>query len=164
MSHVWTWTPANARVAGRAAIETVVTLHATAGYVRAPATSVHLVTASGARFAVADPAHSTCTDLLALGETRRCTFLFELPVTEKPERLELRVPPEPEIAVAVSNPPPTSGPCVADAPCTDCAFPASGMECQNEARKRGLEPACSFDEAAAPGRKITLYCPPGYRR
>lgn len=163
-SHVWTWSPKNARVAGGTAIETFVTLTATAGYLRAPSTSVRLVTANGALIPVADAAHSTCTDLLALGETRRCTFLFEIPVAEKPERLEIHVAPEPAIVVAIANPPPTSGPCVADAPCTACSFPVSGIECQNEARARGLEPTCSVYEDAGLGRKITLYCPPGYRR
>jgi hypothetical protein len=164
VSHVWTWSPKNARVAGGIAIETFVTLTATAGYLRAPSTSVRLVTANGAHIPVADAGHSTCTDPLALGETRRCTFRFEISVTEKPERLEIHVAPEPAIAIAIANPPPTSGPCVADAPCTPCSFPASGMECQNEARARGLEPTCSVNEDTGLGRTITLYCPPGYRR
>lgn len=165
-SHVWSWSPKHAAVAGHIdiAIETFVTLTAAAGYLRAPSTSVHLVTASGARIPVADAGHSTCADPLALGETRRCSFLFQIPVTEKPERLEIHVAPEPAIAIAIANPPATSGPCVVDAPCTPCSFPVSGMECQNEARARGLEPTCSFNEDAGLGRKITLYCPPGYRR
>jgi hypothetical protein len=163
MSHVWTWSPRDVHVAGGAPVETFVTLAATAGYLRAPAKSVRLVTASGARIPVADPVHSTCAELLALGETRGCAFLFEVPIAETAERLELSVPPEPAIEVALANPPPTSRPCVADAPCTPCSFPVSGMECQNRARARGLEPACAFREDTSLGRKITLYCPPGYR-
>jgi hypothetical protein len=38
------------------------------------------------------------------------------------------------------------------------------MECQNEARARGLEPTCHVNENGGLGRKITLYCPSGYRQ
>jgi hypothetical protein len=162
-SHVWTWSPKNAHGAGGIAVETFVALTATAGYLRSPSTSVRLITTNGAHIAV-DARQSTCSELLALGETRHCTFLFEIPATEKPERLEIHVAPEPAIAIAIANPPPTSGQCVADAPCTPCSFPNSGMECQDSARARGLEPACSLYEDAGLGRKVTLYCPPGYRR
>lgn len=166
MSVVWAWSPRATgaeRSVGFHSVEAFVTLTGAGGYLRTPAKSVRLVTASGARFPVADPMHAACTDVVALGETRSCSFLFLVPIAERPERLELRVAPEPAVVVELANPPPTSGPCVVSAPCTPCAFPASGFECQTEARARGLEPTCSFEDEGPLPRRTTLYCPPGYR-
>ncbi len=68
-----------------------------------------------------------------------------------------------EAAVATPSVSSTSKPCVAEGPCMSCIFPASGVECQNEAARKGLVRTCSFFEDTGLGRKVTVFCPPGYR-
>jgi hypothetical protein len=174
VTHEWTWFPkptqplhgtaTRSRPSGNKYVEVVATLNAAAGYLRSPAESIRLTTAGGMQIA-ADLRRSSCRDLLALGETSRCSFEFEIPSGETPATLSLQVPPEASVSVGLTNPAARSGPCTVEAPCNSCVSPASGTEfdCRSEHIARGLVRVCSFENGSNLAHTTILYCPPGYR-